>query len=822
MHASQCPGQGFSHSHNFGSDHTKTSFAPVVRFNARDISRSSIDNFLAKMNYDQLCDLTERVCDHAGSTRPGDWKDKRLREDFKRHDIEYLDSGHSKVGSKKKLAVLNLMLDLKRDSGQKASKDGKPLFERFCALLQDTQSVFIGGQELLVAEIGKSVAAPVFSPEAGSMPVTGEVLRPEASAPPAYDDVVRKQDIATRLADVNSRIVQLLEATPTPDFDAPEVLEFMSWLQTELAFISSCQADLDDDLSSQLQKAQHGWEALKENQQVFRETEVIKNCSEKLNELENSLNDTVRNAESASKVNEIERELERLVDQLTGLVVREDDKRNLQSRGESLGGRISSWRASVAAGDCLACLIEEVAAISADTSSQDLATLSGRLLALKNDLDGLPSDEFRTDLQQRWQQVHDQLTKTVAGRQQPLPEVEEDPLESSVGRVNSDISNYAGRVSGKDIGAVMGALSNLLGNLSKVSSDTSAATVTSPHAAVSAGVKLTTLATGLNMSRTNLYRGQHVNASIGLDVTPSQGHEIVPVLLSDSLDYDQLPLPLKRRLSEACPGQCRPSTVSLVHVFMIADDRRAFDGASFKISLISQMRAGYGALFNNPLNKSLTRQYSPVAIALSLPERLVQNASFFKSSWSLHEDRVGDDVVNLPYAWSESGAIREDIGLAQLQPIIKAAGGDDALASSLGAGMAIPFGVQISRQSDQVIRSLEQTRCVPKRGMGYPMSVHRGFGSESVTRGFFHGGDMEPEALGPVDSGIVPMALTSETAVEISQRKSPDTVVVNGAGLVSVRTVSGINVRNGNELRDWVRNKVSDFASGGLKNISVL
>ncbi len=927
MHASQFSGQEFAHSHGLGAKHTKQELAGFgsARFNARNIDKRSIDNFLAGMNYKAVCDLVEQMCDQAKNVRPGDCNARKLRVLFERHGIEYSPTGHDGIKSKKATAVMNLMLSLQTDSSQKARADGKPLYERFCGLLQDAHSVFTGGQELLITEIGKSVAASVFPAGGDSMPVVAGALRPEASAPPPYD-AVQEQDIVTRLGNINKHIAELLNATPTLDFNDPRFLDSMNWLQTEIGLVS-CQTNLNDFLRSQLQQAESGLQELQKNQQVFREREVIEKGNDKLNELENSLKGTVKNAENTVKINEIEHELERLVNQFVNdLVIHDGGKRDLQSRVRALENHISFWKASVAAGDRLSCLTGEIDAISTRTSLQDLAVISDKLSALKGNLNDLPSDEFRTDLLRQWERVHEQFTKAVAEMQRPLPcrgplssaelikqadalivqvesrlrgaeqnrhavpnaplnathmgevasylhqlseltiklgieyraererlqsqhaelyarlhqlqqgamssnaeqtssetpadEVGEAAVKGSAERINSDINNYAGRVSGEGVKAVLGALSSLLGDLSRTGADPLAtATIESSHTATHAAVELTQLASSLNMSTAHFYQDQYINTSVGLDVTPNRGHKIVPILLSTSLSYEGLPNFLKRRLAQACSGKY-PQTVSLIQVFMIADSQRAFDGASFKIFLDSEMRAKYGKLFN----QSAARQYSPVGMTLSLPECLVQGGPFFKSLWSLHENGDARDVVNLSYDRS-AGAVRQDIGLIQLQPIINAAGGDDALASSVEAGIALPFGVQICRQSDQVTSYLRQALHNSRNGVvSHSTPLHRGFPTDSrVTRNFFQGGDMEAEGIEPVDSGTVPIALAAKTVVESSQRERAKTVIVNGAGIVNVRTVAGIDVSNARELQDWLFNKGSDLEhSGGLNKISVL
>ena len=928
MHASQFSGQEFAHSHSFGVKHTKqelTGFT-AVRFNARNIDKRSIDNFLAGMNYKAVCDLVEQMCDQARNVRPGDCNARKLRMLFERHGIEYSHSGHDGIKSKKARAVMNLMLSLQTDSSQKAREDGKPLYERFCALLQDAHSVFTGGQELLITEIGKSVTASACPPGGDSIPeAVAGALCPEASAPPAYD-TVQEQDIVTRLVNINHHIAELLNANPTLDFNDPRFLDSMNWLQTEIGLIS-CQTNLNDFLRNQFQRAESGLQELQKNQQAFRERKVIEKGNEKLNELEKSLKDTVKNAENTVKINEIEHELERLVNQfINDLVIHDGGKRDLQSRVRVLENHISFWKASVVAGDRLTCLAGEIDAISTRTSSQDLEAISDKLSELKGNLNDLPSDEFRTGLLRQWERVHEQFTKAVAEMQRPLPcpgslssaefikqadalivqiesrlrgaeqnrhavpnaplnathmgevasylhqlseltiklgieyraererlqsqhaelyarlhqlqqgimgsnaeqgspetpssEVEEAAVKSCAERINSDINNYAGRVSGEGVKAVLGALSSLLGDLSQTAAGPLAtASVELSNTTTRAAVELTKLATSLNMSRAHFYQDQYINTSVGLDVTPNRGYKIVPVLLATSLSHEELPNFLKHRLAQACFGKY-PQTVSLIQVFMIADSQRAFDGASFKIFLDSQMRAKYGELFN----QQTARQYSPVGMTLSLPECLVQGGPFFKSLWSLHENGDANDVVNLSYDRS-AGAVRQDIGLIQLQPIINAAGGDDALASSVEAGMALPFGVQICRQSDQVTSYLRQAlRNSRDEIVNHSTPIHRGFPTDATVGGnFFRGGDMEAEGTDPVDSGTVPIALAAKTVVRSSQRERAKTVLVNGAGIVNVRTVAGIDVRNARELHDWLFNKVSDLEnSGGLNKISVL
>ena len=513
---------------------------PQTRFKACNIDKNILDDFFSGMAYLSVRSLVERACSEAQHVRPGEWCNRKLKAVFEQHGIKYDPGGHNDLKSKKSQAVMNLLLSLQTNSDQKSSDDGKPLHERFCALLQDAHSVFTGGQQLLIAEIGK------------------------------------------------------------------------------------------------------------------------------------------------------------------------------QSSGSAVPSGASS------------------------TSESDGAPHSPTVCcALQTDDAGL---------------------------------------------VRIDTDEDADWVPGKAFKVAADAFANMFGNsVSKV------APVKPDRLAVGSGAKLTCLASSLNMARAGFYRNKYVSTSVGLDVTAKPGQEIVPVLFAKKLAFHQLPAYIQRRLTKAC-SRTPDETVSLINAFMIADEAKAFEGASFNIFLDSKIAADYGSLFKQPQN----HQYSPVGMTVALPKDLVGNGSFFKSCWSLHEQGVDADVVNLPHGGSGDTTCRQDIEFAQLPPIIRAAGGDDTLSTAQEAGLAIPFGVQICRQPDGVVRRLEQALPEPREG-----ETRRRTLGQLIAKSFGRGVNKE-EAI---DLDTVPTALASERTWRSSEFQLARTVLTNSAGIISVRTLSGIEVSDVEELR---------------------
>ena len=555
MNSPRFPVREFPNSHIFSGsgDAGQEPESPAqARFNARVIDKSAIDNFLAGMDYLSLSNLVERTCTEAQNARPREWINKELEALFERHGIEYEPCGHDDLKSPKSQAVMNLLLNLQTDSGQKKSDVGKPLHERFCALLQDAQSIFTGGQQLLITEIGRHATDSAFPQGAGSIPLVEGASR-KPSAPPACGTV---------------------------------------------------------------------------------ETE--------------------------------------------------------------------------------------------DTAARPV----------------------KTDINERTGQV--ERTK-----------------------------------------AAVDALSGLLGELSAASGNP--APVDSSLVTACTGVKLTGLAHSLNMGRVDFFKSEYVSTSLGIAVTVKPGYPIVPVLLGAKSAFDRLPDYMQRRLTKAC--SCIPDEmVSFVHAFMVADDPAAFEGARFKIFLNSKINPEYGSLFKEPEN----HHYCPVVMDVSLPNDLISNNPFCKSRWSVHEQGVDDDVVTLTHGRSADTGCRQDIEFSQLQPINRAAGGGDALAAPWEVGLVIPFGVQICRQSDRVLRRLRQEPTESRDDVAGCLSGLDQFIARVFNRG------AQVNITGSVGRGNV--APASGTSLRFPRLAK--TVLTNSAGVVAVRTVSDIDVSNVDELKSRLWHKV--------------
>ena len=573
------------------------------RFNARNIDNRVIDNFLAGMSSLDIRNLAERMCAEAQKVCPDQWSNNKLQQVFERHGIEYDSSGCDGSRSPKSQAVMNLLLGLQKDSGQKKSDGTKPLHERFCALLQDAEGVFTGGQQLLINEIDKHFSDSASVPGAGLMPSGKGASQPEA--PPA------------------------------------------------------CRID----------------------------------------EAENSVASAER-----SDVN-------KPVDQVEGAAV--------------------------------------------DTPS------------------GLP----------------DELSVTS--------------------------SNYEPVVA-------------------------------------RTGAKLTRLANSLNMRRVDFYEDKYVSTSLSLAVAAKPGNPIVPVLVGLNPSFHLLPDYMQRRLAKACP-HTPDESVSIVHVFMIADTAEAFCGTSFKILLDSKINPEYGSLYKEPEN----HHYCPVSMTVSLPKELVSGKRFYRASWAVHEQGVDDDTVTLSYGKPGDNDYCDSIGFYRLQPTIKANGGDDAPTRYPEVGLAIPFGVQICRQSDGVLRRLRHEpsesgdRLAGLRS-AFDQSIgrilHKGTQSnnsgsvdsdlvdsgvapsrdrlaglrsafdQSIGR-ILHRGTQSNNS-GSVDSGVAPIASPSESPF-LSVRPAR-TVLTNSSGIIVVRAIAGINVSTADELKSRLLDKAYCTGSERQTNVSIL
>ncbi len=478
MHPTQFSAESVLHPHNFDAGCSRQNFfsSAPTRFNVHDIDKHSIDNFLAGMEYKALESLVGRACAKAKDDRPKEWREEKLKAVFERHGIEYSPVSSVGLKSRKSKAVMNLMLRLQANSSQPGEKDRRPLFERFCALLQDAHSVFSGGQHLLITEIGKSIVASASSPKADAMPMTKDGV---ASAMPAC----QSEEIVIRLARVNSCINRQLEAAKVLDLDDPQLSISLTWLRGELAFIS-CQPGLSDFLKEQLHTAANSLDKLEQMQQ-HREAFIIKKCYEMLNDLENTQKEAAQDTEYASKSQEFSHELEHVVNQFVETLAcqQPDGRYDLLSRVQALEERMSVWNDCVKAGERLARLTEKISAIDTHTSSQDLNSLSEKLIELKDTLNDLPFGERQARLLKQFGRVHEQFFGKITKHQPPLSSHEAvaqpgtslaragevSPTCSSELRNSGGINNDPGRMPSEDYKAVLSRLSSLLGQLSMAS-----------------------------------------------------------------------------------------------------------------------------------------------------------------------------------------------------------------------------------------------------------------------------------------------------------------------------------------------------------------
>ena len=375
-----------------------------------------------------------------------------------------------------------------------------------------------------------------------------------------------------------------------------------------------------------------------------------------------------------------------------------------------------------------------------------------------------------------------------------------DEAENSVASaVKSDVNKPVDQVERAPVGATSG----LPGELSVTSDNYD------PVVAPTGG-KLTRLANSLNMRRVDLYEDRYVSTSLSLAVTVKPGHPVVPVLVGMKSNFHSLPDYIQCRLAKACP-HTPDDTVTFVHAFMIADTTEAFAGTSFKILLDSKINPEYGSLFKESEN----HHYCPVSTVVSLPKELVSNSRFFRTSWLVHEQGADDDVVTLSYGRSEDNGYCQDIGFHQLQPTIGGKGG------GVEVGLAIPFGVQIRRLSDEVMRRL---RYLPPESGDYLARSRVALDQciDTVLRRRRQSKDRGTQSKnrGSVDSGTVPIAAPSESPFWSFRLARTD--LTNSTGIITVRTVTGINVSTAGELKSRLLDKANCTGSEGNCKISIL
>ena len=400
------------------------------------------------------------------------------------------------------------------------------------------------------------------------------------------------------------------------------------------------------------------------------------------------------------------------------------------------------------------------------------------------------------------------------------------------------------------------------------------------------GVKLTSLASDLNMRRGDFYQDKYVSTNLSIVVDVKPGHPVVPIVVGMKANIHSLPDYMQRRLAKACP-HTPDEMVTFVHAFMIADSSEAFCGTGFKIVLDSKIDPEYGSLYKESENQ----HYGPVSATVSLPKELVSCNRFFRTCWSVHEQGADDDVVTLSYGKSGDNDCCDNIGFDRLQPIIEAKGSGEASTSHPEVGLAITFGVQICRQSDRVLRRLRHEPSESGDRLAGIRSVfdqsisrilHRGTQSnnssgsvdsgvapsrdrlagfrsafQSISR-IFHRGTQSNDGSGSVDSGVAPSKdrlagfrsvfdqsfsrifhrgtqnnnsgsvdsgiapIASPSESLFSSLRPARTVLTNSTGLIIVRTVTGIKVSTAGELESRLLDKAYCSGSEGQCKIPIL
>ena len=365
---------------------------------------------------------------------------------------------------------------------------------------------------------------------------------------------------------------------------------------------------------------------------------------------------------------------------------------------------------------------------------------------------------------------------------------------------------------------------------------------------VASGERLTSLAEQVRMTSVNVFRNDSVStADIGVSVV-GNNQDIQPVVNVSWVTLDKFPVEVQERLQLAGigdHGKKDDTNIPIVQVYLCASSEKALEGAEFTVDLHSTIRARYLSKFSpRGMDKLI-----PLSVALRMPKGLHQGADFHHAGFALHEvslfggERPSSSRALFSHGQGRNDSERHNIGIQQVAPILEAMGVDRKTAMSREAGLAIPFGFTLLKQSeDALVREAKVSKNMlgsremfdfgslfggaNSRGGTYRGGTFRGGnfrGGESAevpcydefdyppatgrtTRGFSVQTDgVEPEANEPITSGINPLACTTERKYTFVNDGAPTEAFAWVGGLIWVQTVTSLpGIETSEDLKQWV------------------
>ncbi|WP_257283994.1 hypothetical protein [Endozoicomonas sp. SESOKO1] len=355
-------------------------------------------------------------------------------------------------------------------------------------------------------------------------------------------------------------------------------------------------------------------------------------------------------------------------------------------------------------------------------------------------------------------------------------------------------------------------------------------------AKVASGERLTSLAEQARMTKVNVFRDERIAlADIGVNIV-GKNRDIQPVVTVSWLTLDKFPAEVQERLKLAGIGVDGKgdTQVPIVQVYLCASSEKALEGAEFTVQLHSIIGKRYKSRF---LARDLEKMI-PLSAALRMPNGLKQGADFHQVAFALHQiswawwGKVRPDTMTVSFSHGQGGsnkAERHNIGIQQVAPILEAMGVDRKTAMSREAGLAIPFGFNLLKQSKDSFDRQRQ-RNVPESesvsggnslfgGANFRGGNFRGggladefdfesllaFGETRATRGFSVPTGANSEVNQPSTSGINPLACTTEKEYQVVTDGEPDEPFAWVGGIIWVQTVTSLpGIETSEDLKQWV------------------
>ncbi|MBO9484270.1 hypothetical protein [Salinisphaera sp. G21_0] len=357
---------------------------------------------------------------------------------------------------------------------------------------------------------------------------------------------------------------------------------------------------------------------------------------------------------------------------------------------------------------------------------------------------------------------------------------------------------------------------------------------------VARGERLTSLAKQVRMTSVNVFRDDFVStAGIGVSVV-GNNRDIQPVVSVSWLTLDKFPAEVQERLQLAGIGDYgkEDTNVPIVQVYLCASSEKALEGAEFTVDLHSTIKRRYLSKFwPRGLDKLI-----PLSVALRMPKGLQQGAGFHHVGFALHQvsgfggERPSSSSALFSHGRGHNESERHNIGIQQVAPILEAMGVDRKTAMSSEAGLAIPFGFTLLKQSrDALEREARVSNMLEPRELFDFGSLFGGASSRGGTYrggtyrgGNFRGGESadvlqskatgetsrgfsmptqedEPEANERITSGINPLACTTESEYTCVKDGVPTEAFAWVGGLIWVQTVTSLpGIETSEDLKQWV------------------